>query len=89
MYFKISETEKQNKCLRVTYSCAKDEYCRHSQDKAVTKGFETLLNKIENIFRKVEHDWKMAYLARTEGTNQAEIAWKFDFTGKCTNQAIF
>jgi len=34
----------------------------------------------ENIFRKVEHDWKIVYLARNEGTNAAFITWKFDFS---------
>ena len=34
----------------------------------------------ENLFRKVEHDWKMVYLARTEDTDKAIIQWKFDFS---------
>lgn len=37
----------------------------------------TYLSK--NILRKIEADWKMAYLARTEETDLAKIVWKFDF----------
>lgn len=34
----------------------------------------------ENIYRKVERDWKMVYLSRAEGTDTAEIQWKFNFS---------
>lgn len=33
----------------------------------------------ENIYRKIETDWKMAYLARTEESDLAKIVWKFNF----------
>ena len=35
----------------------------------------------DDVIRKEEHDWQMVYLARREGTQQASICWKFDFSG--------
>ena len=78
--FQPTKEEIQAKLLHVTYSCAKDEYIRHSANTTAQR-FQTFTNKLENIFRKEEHDWKMVYLARTEGSSSAEIEWKFDFKG--------
>ena len=61
------------------YSCATNQYTRASGE--VATGFLTQVHQCENVFRKEEHDWKMVYLARTEGSKNSEIAWKFDFTG--------
>ena len=79
--FQPTAEELEAKVLHVTYSCAKDEYTRPSSTATSSPGFQASTNKCENIMRKEEHDWKMIYLARTEGSNSAEIAWKFDFHG--------
>lgn len=49
-------------------------------DQATT--WESCTYSWQNIYRKVERDWKMAYLCRAENTDSAEIAWKFNFAAE-------
>ncbi|XP_017017610.1 peptide-N(4)-(N-acetyl-beta-glucosaminyl)asparagine amidase [Drosophila kikkawai] len=84
--FTPMETELHNRKLNVRYSCATDTYERYSR----VEGNVTVLDTYKtwqraqfsskNILRKVERDWKMAYLARLEDTACGEIVWKFDFS---------
>lgn len=94
--FKLTEEERRSKVFHVKYSCAKDEYIRVSKNSEVIKPFSSCVNKQQNVFRKEERDWKMAYLARTDGSSSAEISWKFDFSGMeidkieiCTSSQTF
>ena len=80
-----NQEETQTKLFHITYNCATDEYTRHLSQSEKTRGFQVFTNKLENVFRKEEHDWKMVYLARTEGSSSAEISWKFDFKGRYVN----
>lgn len=41
--------------------------------------WESCVHTAENVFRKEEPDWKMAYLARFEDTENAKIKWAFKF----------
>lgn len=83
--FKLTPKEISSLQFNIRYSCAKDSYQRFIYDgtnKLVTENLNTwesgtYLSK--NILRKIEADWKMAYLARTEETDLAKIVWKFDF----------
>lgn len=43
-------------------------------------GWESCHFDSTNIQHKVERDWRMAYLARTEDAATASISWSFDFT---------
>lgn len=46
------------------------------------------MNQFEDVHRKVEHDWKMSYLCRREGTNSADFSWKFSFGGQKVKRAF-
>ncbi|GAB0090344.1 Peptide-N(4)-(N-acetyl-beta-glucosaminyl) asparagine amidase [Sergentomyia squamirostris] len=85
--FEASPEDRKYKQFNLRYSCSKDvyeKYVKSAQDGVkVTeevKGWNNWQYSSHNIFRKVEHDWKMTYLARTEDTNEASIEWRFDFT---------
>ncbi|XP_019539204.3 peptide-N(4)-(N-acetyl-beta-glucosaminyl)asparagine amidase [Aedes albopictus] len=81
-----SEQEIRTKQFNVRYSCAKDTYERFLKGPTgpvmteTTKDWKSRQYTSENVFRKEEHDWKMVYLARTEGTAAGTVSWKFDFS---------
>lgn len=43
-------------------------------------GWRTLVYAEQNIQRKVEEDWKKAYLARQPGSTASRIEWRFDLS---------
>lgn len=55
-----------------------DSYIRISNNNEKITGWEAGVWKAESIWRKVETDWKMVYLARKEGSSSASISWKFE-----------
>lgn len=75
------------------YSTVKDAYSilsEGSSDKnsgeqvAVVSRWSSGARQYSNIQHKVEHDWKMCYLARTQGSSKAFIEWYFDLdTSEC------
>ncbi|CAJ1084132.1 peptide-N(4)-(N-acetyl-beta-glucosaminyl)asparagine amidase [Xyrichtys novacula] len=78
--FTPTDEEKSNRLLHVRYSSSKDQYCRVSNNGEVIQSWDQCVWRKESVFRKLEEDWQMVYLARTEGSSQGKISWKFDFT---------
>ncbi|XP_069814761.1 peptide-N(4)-(N-acetyl-beta-glucosaminyl)asparagine amidase [Dendropsophus ebraccatus] len=76
--FVPTEKEKADKCLHLQYNVVDDRYTRVSNNNEVINGWENGVWMTESISRKVENDWKMVYLARTEGSSSAKIGWKFE-----------
>ncbi|XP_043290065.1 peptide-N(4)-(N-acetyl-beta-glucosaminyl)asparagine amidase [Venturia canescens] len=66
----------------IRYYSARDEYeTSMDSDKSVErrKGWENGVESIKGgIFRKVESDWKMAYLARSPGQDEGRLSWCFE-----------
>ncbi|XP_012865966.1 PREDICTED: peptide-N(4)-(N-acetyl-beta-glucosaminyl)asparagine amidase isoform X1 [Dipodomys ordii] len=73
-----SENEKMSKHFHLCYNIVKNHYVRVSNNNQTISGWENGLWKMESIFRKVETDWNMVYLARKEGSSSAYISWKFE-----------
>ncbi|TDH04368.1 hypothetical protein EPR50_G00152750 [Perca flavescens] len=77
--FTPTEKEKSDSLLHVCYNAAKDQYCRVSNNSEVIPSWDQCVWRKESVFRKVEDDWQMVYIARTEGSSMGKISWKFDF----------
>ncbi|XP_030044841.1 peptide-N(4)-(N-acetyl-beta-glucosaminyl)asparagine amidase-like [Microcaecilia unicolor] len=73
-----SVKEKTSKLFHLCYNTAEDRYTRVSNNNEVICGWENGVWKMESLFRKVEPDWKMVYLARREGSPSAFISWKLE-----------
>ncbi|XP_044027151.1 peptide-N(4)-(N-acetyl-beta-glucosaminyl)asparagine amidase [Siniperca chuatsi] len=77
--FTPTEKEKSDRLLHVHYSATKDQYCRVSNNSEVIQNWDQCVWRKESVLRKVENDWQMVYIARTEGSSLGRISWKFDF----------
>ncbi|VDM37775.1 unnamed protein product [Toxocara canis] len=73
-----NDNELAAKFLRMEYNCAKNEYKRGDN---VVRGWESLINKHKDVFRKEETDKDVAYLCRKEGKPAGELCWSFDLEG--------
>ncbi|XP_053570212.1 peptide-N(4)-(N-acetyl-beta-glucosaminyl)asparagine amidase [Bombina bombina] len=73
-----SEKEKCDKRFHLQYNVVEDRYTRVSNDNEAIAGWDNGVWKTESVFRKVENDWKMVYLARSEDSSSASISWKFE-----------
>lgn len=76
--FKPNPSKLEDDCYVIRYNCVKNEY---SFDGDQVKGWQNCVYLYKNIFRKVEHDWKMVYLSRCEDSNSEQmglIAYEID-----------
>ncbi|XP_064205332.1 peptide-N(4)-(N-acetyl-beta-glucosaminyl)asparagine amidase [Anguilla rostrata] len=76
--FVPTETEKSELRFHLQYSASGDRYVRVSGTPAEMAGWESGAWCREAVFRKEELDWKMVYIARTEGSSSGKISWRFD-----------
>ncbi|XP_078095513.1 peptide-N(4)-(N-acetyl-beta-glucosaminyl)asparagine amidase [Mustelus asterias] len=76
--FVATEKEKATKSFHVKYNVVENHYIRVSNDNEIINDWEKGVWKMDSVVRKVEQDWKMVYIARTEGSSCAKVSWKFE-----------
>jgi hypothetical protein len=78
--FKIVEVKEDSSEFVFTYNCANDTFSLNGE---AVSGWATFAHQGGKIFRKVEKDWKMCYLAMEEdSTGGAEVEFKFKLPSK-------
>jgi len=87
--FNLTAEEKLAKQFNVRYSSAKNVFERLVDSGVIETAtdWKDWIYQSENIFRKVEHDHKMAYLSRSEDSTGGMMQLKFDF-GSFTIKSI-
>lgn len=69
-----------NEQIKIFYDVSKDSY---QFGKTRLSGWKTGVWSYDRIFRKVEQDWQMAYLSRTDGSTthqEGVIEWSIDWS---------
>lgn len=82
--FNLLPTEVAAKQFNLRYSSKLDQYERliGTETVEVAKAWQSCAFRWKDVLRKEERDWKMAYIARAEDSDCAEIEWKFDFSSE-------
>lgn len=81
--WKPTQSEVKAGKMHVRYSTSKNKYVRGVGMEEI-EGWENGTFQVKSVFRKEEKDWKMAYLARIEDSDEGTVIWKFDFTDSGT-----
>ncbi|XP_054719561.1 peptide-N(4)-(N-acetyl-beta-glucosaminyl)asparagine amidase-like [Uloborus diversus] len=77
--FNLNALEIEQKHFHIKYSCALNKYIRVSDKSSEIHNWVSCIFSYNDIFRKVENDWNIVYLARKEGSPKGVISWKFNF----------
>ncbi|KAJ2286785.1 Peptide-N(4)-(N-acetyl-beta- glucosaminyl)asparagine amidase [Coemansia sp. RSA 355] len=66
---------------RISYSSADDEYYENGHVLPVINGWRHGTLAARSLFRKVEHDWMMTYLAPEQGNSHQQplAVWRFNY----------
>uniref|UniRef100_H2ZBE2 PAW domain-containing protein n=1 Tax=Ciona savignyi TaxID=51511 RepID=H2ZBE2_CIOSA len=75
---KSTDVELKNGKIHIEYSCSSDKYTRISDSKTSHGGWKTFVFRVQDVMRKVEYDWKRAYLCRKEKSLMGYIAWQIE-----------
>nr|CAI5816884.1 unnamed protein product [Callosobruchus analis] len=68
--------------ISIKYCCAKDKY-EYSSGNKILNGLQRWSSGAFNhqsVFRKVEDDWKMAYICRKDCEEKGTLSWKLDLS---------
>ncbi|XP_053985786.1 peptide-N(4)-(N-acetyl-beta-glucosaminyl)asparagine amidase [Hylaeus volcanicus] len=78
------DVSKYGETFQLYYSVVKDTYKVTSNDGKILEtvtGWQNGVNSEQGgIFRKLENDWKMVYLARSMGSTRGHVKWNFVVT---------
>ncbi|XP_068751689.1 peptide-N(4)-(N-acetyl-beta-glucosaminyl)asparagine amidase-like [Montipora capricornis] len=78
--YKPTDEEIKEKRLRFCFNCVVNKYLRGFDRKLDISDWQSRVAAYNSITRKVETDWKMTYLARTESSSSGSITWQVDLT---------
>lgn len=78
--YKPTETEIREKRLRFCFNCVINKYLRGFERKLDISDWQSRAAGFNAITRKVETDWKMTYLSRTESSPTGSISWQVDLS---------
>ncbi|CAH1164743.1 unnamed protein product [Phaedon cochleariae] len=78
--WRINPADVSDGTVTIRYSSSLDKYECISGNRILgeVSGWDRGAYAQSGVFKKVEKDWKMTYLARKEGVENGSISWKFD-----------
>lgn len=78
--YKPTDEEIKEKRLRFCYNCVINKYLRGFDRKLDISDWQSRVASYSSMMRKVERDWKMTYLSRTESASTGSITWQVDLS---------